>query len=357
MTERKPTLVSSTTESTGKTGVALALAREAQERGEEVGYMKPKGTTLESAVGKTLDKDPMVAREALGVEDEVHEMEPVVYSPTFVEQAVSGKVNEEELHREVTDAYEDIAEGRDAVFVEGGDVYTTGGTVNMTDAGVAEMLDARVVLIAEFDGHGSADDVLAAADAFGNRLEGVVFNAVESADFDDVEDVLVPFLERRGVPVHGVIPWERDIAGVTVADLRDRLNATALTDAPQDAYVERFLVGAMSGEEALRQFRRTKDAVVVTGGDRADVQGAALEAPGVRCIVLAGGLEPPSAVVSKAQEKGVPLLSVDRDTLAALGEMEEVVKEGRRIDASTVEEVRELLVNHADVDALLGPYS
>jgi BioD-like phosphotransacetylase family protein len=218
------------------------------------------------------------------------------------------------------------------------------------------MLDARVILVAEFDGYRSADDVLAAADAFGDRLEGVVFNAVEGKNFDDVEDVLVPFLERRDVPVpvHGVLPWEREIAGVTVADLRDSLNATALTDADEDAYVERFLVGAMSGEEALRQFRRTKDAVVVTGGDRADVQGAALEAPGVRCIVLAGGLEPPSAVVSKAQEKGVPVLSVSRDTLAAIGEMEEIVKEGRRIEASTVEAVRDLLVQHADVDALLG---
>jgi len=356
MTERKPTLLSSTTESTGKTGIALALAREAQERGDEVGYMKPKGTTLESAVGKTLDKDPMVAREVLGVEDEVHEMEPVVYSPTFVEQAVSGKVDENELHDEVVEAYEGIAERRDAVFVEGGDVYTTGETVDMTDTEVAEILDARVILVAEFDGYRSADDVLAAADAFGDRLEGVVFNAVEGKNFDDVEDVLVPFLERRDVPVpvHGVLPWEREIAGVTVADLRDSLNATALTDADEDAYVERFLVGAMSGEEALRQFRRTKDAVVVTGGDRADVQGAALEAPGVRCIVLAGGLEPPSAVVSKAQEKGVPILSVSRDTLAAIGEMEEIVKDGRRIEASTVEAVRDLLVQHADVDALLG---
>jgi hypothetical protein len=354
MTDTKPILVSSTIESTGKTGVALALAREAQERGEEVGYMKPKGTTLESAVGKTLDKDPIVAREVLGVEDEVHEMEPVVYSPTFVEQAVNGMVDEEELREEVSEAYEGIAEGRDAVFVEGGDVYTTGGTVNMTDADVAELLDARVVLVAEFESYYSADDVLAAADSFGDRVAGVVFNSVEGSNFDDVEGSLVPFLEDRDVPVHGVLPWERKIAGVTVADLRDRLNATALTDADEDAYVERFLVGVMSGEEALRQFRRTKDAVVVTGADRADVQGAALEAPGVRCIVLTGGLEPPSAVLSKAQEKGVPVLSVSRDTLSAVNEMEEVVKEGRRPDAALVETVRELLVQHADVDALLG---
>jgi len=351
----RTTLLSSTTGSTGKTGVALALAREAQERGDEVGYMKPKGTRLESAVGKTLDKDPMVAREVLGVEDEVHEMEPVVYSPTFVERAVGGKVDTEELHDEVADAHEGIADGRDSVLVEGGGVYTTGGTVGMTDAEVAELLGARVVLVADFESYYSADDVLAAADAFGDRLEGVVFNAVEGKNFDDVEGSLVPFLEERGVPVHGVIPWERKIAGVTVADLRDSLNATALTDADEDVYVERFLVGAMSGEEALRQFRRTKDAVVVTGGDRADVQGAALEAPGVRCLVLAGGLEPPSAVVSKAKEKGMPVLSVSRDTLSVVNEMEDVVKEGRKPDASLVETVRELLVQHADVEALLGP--
>ncbi len=351
----RTTLLSSTTRSTGKTGVTLGLATEARERGDDVGYMKPKGTRLESAVGKTLDKDPIVAREVLGVEDEVHEMEPVVYSPTFVERAVCGNVDIEEIHDEVSEAFDALADGRDHVFVEGGDVYTTGGVIDLTDADIAELLDATVVLVAEFEEFRGVDDVLAAASAFGDRLDGVVFNAVPDARFDDMEEAVVPFLESRGVPVHGVVPHDRDVSGVTVADLRDRLNATALTDVAQDGYVERFLVGAMSGESALRQFRRTKDAVVVTGGDRADVQTAALEAPGVNCIVLAGGLEPPSAVVSKAQEKGMPVLVVDRDTLSAVNEMEKVVKEGRKPSAETVDAMRRLLVRHADVDALLQP--
>ena len=350
----RTTLLTSATERTGKTALALALAREGQKRGDDVGYMKPMGTSLESVVGKTLDTDPMLAREVLGVDDEVHEMEPVVYSPTFTEEAVRGSVDTDELRDEVEAAYDALSNGRDTVFVEGGEVYTTGGVVGLTDAEVAELFDARVVLVAEFDGYRDIDDVLAAARVFGDRLDGVVFNGVEDAAYDDVEGAVAPFLESRGVRVHGVLPYERSVAGVTVADLRERLNATALTDAPQDGYVERFLVGAMSGESALRQFRRTKDAVVVTGGDRADVQSAALEAPGVRGIVLAGGLEPPSAVLSKAEEKGVPVLSVDLDPLAALDEMEDVVGEGRKPDAGTVETVRELLVKHADVDALLG---
>jgi len=350
----RTTLLSSPTESTGKTAVALALASEAQERGDDVGYMKPRGTSLESVVGKTLDSDPMLAREVLDVEDEVHEMEPVVYSPTFVEEAVQGRVDPEELRDEVKTAYDKLADGRGSIFLEGADVYTTGGVVGLTDADIARVLDAHVVLIAGFDGYRSVDGILAAARVFGDRLAGVVLNGVEDPGFDDVEGSVVPFLESRGIPVHGVLPYDRSVAGVTVADLRDRLNATSLTDASHDGYVERFLVGAMSGEEALRQFRRTKDAVVVTGADRADVQSAALEAPGVRCIVLAGGLEPPSAVVSKAREKDVPILSVGLDTVAVLDGIEEVVQQGRKPDASTVDTVRDLLTRHADVDALLG---
>ena len=63
-------LVTSTHESTGKTAVTLALGLLARERGQSVGYMKPKGTRLQSNVGKTLDQDPMLAREILDLDAE-----------------------------------------------------------------------------------------------------------------------------------------------------------------------------------------------------------------------------------------------------------------------------------------------
>ena len=61
-------LITATEESTGKTAIALALATIANDRGQSVGYMKPKGTRLQSNVGKTLDEDPMLARELLGLD-------------------------------------------------------------------------------------------------------------------------------------------------------------------------------------------------------------------------------------------------------------------------------------------------
>jgi len=347
-------LVTSTDAGTGKTAVSLALARLAAERDRTVGYMKPKGTRLQSNVGKTLDADPMLARELLGIDAEMHDLEPVVYSPTFVQGAIRGREDSDELSDRVREAFDGLSADRDLMVVEGADDPATGSIVDLTDADVAELLDARAVVVAHYEEPGDVDDVLAAAESLGDRCAGVVFNAVEDAAYDDVETEVAAFLEGRGIPVLGVLPAERELSGVTVADLADSLGADLLTDdTGEDTIVERFLVGAMSAESALSHFRRTKDAAVITGGDRADVQTAALEAPGVRCLVLTGGHRPSGAVLGNATEEGVPVLSVQSDTLTTLDRGEELVRGGRVRDEHTVDVMQRLLHDHADVDGLL----
>ncbi len=346
-------LVTSTDEGTGKTAVTLALARLAADRGAAVGYMKPKGTRLQSNVGKTIDADPMLARELLGLDAEMHEMEPVVYSPTFISGAIRGEEDTDALRERVREAYDGLAEGKELMVLEGAGDPSTGAAIDLTDADLAELLESNAVLVARYDEPGDVDQVLTAAENLGDRCLGVVFNAVSSSAYDEVETDVTPFLESRGVPVLGVLPWERSMAGVTVADLTTELGAESLTGAPTDTLIERVLVGAMSGESALSHFRRTKDAAVITGGDRADVQAAALDAPGVNCLVLTGGHRPSGAILGEAEEQGMPVISVQTDTLTTVERIESLIHGGRVRDEATVERMQELLHAHADVDALL----
>jgi BioD-like phosphotransacetylase family protein len=347
-------LVTSLEDGTGKTAITIALGLHARERDETVGYMKPKGTRLRSRVGKTLDEDPILARDILEFDAEMHEMEPVVYSPTFVEQAVRGQADPADLRSQVEEQFGALADRSDRMFLEGGGTLTTGGVVDLTDADVAEYLDAEVLVIAGYDSPGDLDDVLAAVDTVGeDRLRGVLFNAVDDAAYDGLEEDAVPFLEGRGVPVHGAIPRVQELAGVTVGDLADELGGKVLTNVPTDDFVERFSVGAMGADSALRHFRRTRDAAVITGGDRSDIVTAALEAPGVNCLLLTGGHRPSSAVVGKAEEKGVPIVLVQTDTLTTIDRAEAVVSGGLTRDAETVERMQGLLGDHADVDAIL----
>lgn len=351
----KPILITSTEESTGKTAIALALAQLARERGHAVGYMKPKGTRLQSAVGKTLDQDPLLAQELLDVDADVAELEPVVYSRTFIEQVLRGREDRDALHDRVREAYDSLAAEKDLVVLEGGGTFATGGVAGLTDRDVADLLDARAVLVATYAEPADVDAVFSAKRHLGDRLAGVLFNAVADADLDALTTDVVPFLEGEGIEVFGALPRVQDLAGVTVDRLADELGARVLTsDAPTDGFVERFTVGAMNAEDALRQFRRTRDAAMITGGDRADVQLAAIDAPGVKCLLLSGGFEPPGTVVGRAEDAGVPILVVQGDTMTTIERAEDVIRSGRTRDAETVERMRGLLTANADVDALLS---
>ncbi|MCH7662183.1 MAG: AAA family ATPase, partial [Euryarchaeota archaeon] len=154
-------LITGTEGSTGKTALALALGQRAADAGKSVGYMKPKGTRLQSNVGKTIDEDPMLARELLGIDAEMHELEPVIYSQTFIEEAIRGREDPAQLRDTVKENFEALSEGKDLMLVEGADSLDTGGIVSLTDADLAELLDAEVVLLAPFETAGDTDRVLA----------------------------------------------------------------------------------------------------------------------------------------------------------------------------------------------------
>ncbi|AHF99316.1 hypothetical protein HALLA_11040 [Halostagnicola larsenii XH-48] len=355
-TDTETVLISSLEASTGKTAIAIALARlsrESDDSDRAVGYMKPRGTRLESNVGKTLDEDPFLARELLGFEAEIHDMEPIVYSPTFIEQVIRGREEPDELRERVQEAYETLASECDRLFVEGGGNLDVGGIIDLTDADVADLLDARVLLVATYESPGDLDRITTAARTFGDRLAGVVFNNVSEAAYDELETDVVPFLDGRGISTYGILPREQTLAGVTVEELADELGATTLVGDDSDSYVERFTVGAMGAESALSHFRRTKNAAVITGGDRSEIHTAALEAPGVRCLVLTGGHRPPGAILGQATEQGLPVLSVQTDTLTTVERAEDIVQSGRTRSRQTVEEMESLLTEYADVDRIL----
>lgn len=340
-------------EGTGKTACTIALGLLAQERGMRVGYMKPKGTRLESHVGKVLDHDPLLAAELLELDADIEDMEPIVYSPTFVENAVRGHANPGELALQVKETFERLSADCDLLLIEGAGRLEMGAIIDLSDPDIAALLDARVVLVSEFEDFGDLDHILQASEAFGNRLSGILFNRVRDRAMERLEQDGIPFLERRNRRVHGVIPHDRELAGVKIPELADELGARRLTAPTADAFVERVLVGAMGGEAALRHFRRSRNTAVITGGDRSEIHAAAIEAPGISCLIVTGGMRPAGGVLGRAETEGLAVLAVDADTLSTVERAEAIVRGGRTRDPETVEKMTIYLDDHVDIDELI----
>lgn len=348
----KTVLVASTRPYTGKSGVCLALIREMQDRGLKVGYFKPYGTMPVTERGIVTDQDAVYLNGHVVPPTPLEHVCPVVRTRSMVEETLAGFLPDTAAM--VTAAFERCAEGRDVVVVEGPGEAVQGRTLGLHAAGIAEALDARTLIVERADRIDFPDAALALAAELDDRCAGVLLNLVPPDTVDARRADLVPFIESRGVRVLGVLAADPLLSSVSVHEIADRLDATVLCGEERlEDHVESFMVGAMGQEKALRYFRRRPRKAVVTGGDRADVQLAALETD-TRALILTGAMPPSPIVLARADELGVPMLLVDTDTLSAVEALDAMLGRARLHDPDKADRIRAMLAASADTDALLA---
>ncbi|MRS13002.1 MAG: phosphotransacetylase family protein [Actinobacteria bacterium] len=343
-------LVTSTKPYTGKSGICVALIGYLASSGLDVGYFKPYGTMPTVDGGVTTDEDATYLNRILARPSELEDVCPVVRTQSFIARVLSG--GDAPGVAEVRAAFDRCSRDRDLMVVEGPTEPAQGACAGLTAPTIAEMLDARVLLVDRPRATDLPEDALWVASQMGGRLGGLVLNGVDESRIQVVREQVVPYLENRGVPVLGVIARDPALSSITVAEIVETLGGTVLTahDRVSDV-VETFMVGAMGQEKALRFFRRKENKAVITGGDRADVQLAALETS-TRCIVLTGGQPPGAAVMSRAEELGVPMVLVETDTLTAVERMDTLLGRVHLHDPVKAARMREMFEQAVDLRRL-----
>jgi BioD-like phosphotransacetylase family protein len=91
---------------------------------------------------------------------------------------------------------------------------------------------------------------------------------------------------------------------------------------------------------------------VVTGGDRADIQLAALETS-TQCLILTGRIPPSSTILSRAEDLEIPVLSVDLDTLSTVEIIDRAFGQVRLHEPIKVQTINQMMVKHVNVERLL----
>jgi len=92
---------------------------------------------------------------------------------------------------------------------------------------------------------------------------------------------------------------------------------------------------------------------VVTGGDRVEIQQAALETS-TQCLILTGQLPPPPFILNRAEELEIPILSVDLDTLTTVEIIDRTFGQVRVHEPIKIECIRSLMNQHFDIERLLS---
>ena len=183
---------------------------------------------------------------------------------------------------------------------------------------------------------------------------GVVINDIQKHQIETVHSLIKPFLEQQGIAVLGMLPRNSLLRSVSVRELLGQLNAKVLCREDRlDLMVESLKIGAMNVNSALEYFRQGRNMAVVTGGDRRDLQVAALETS-THCLILTGHASPHPDVISRAEDLEVPILSVDFDTLTTVEIADDAFGQVRLKEPIKVDCIQDLMNKYFDVERLMN---
>ena len=300
----------------GKSALSIGLGIRFRADGFKAGYMKPVNVNCQLRDGLPHDDDVLFAKQIFEMPEPVNLLGPVAITPARLEQQLRGP--ETDYEPQLVQAFSQLSANRDVMVLEGGRSWREGFVAGLSARRVVDLANAQVVLMLKYDDALLVDRALAAQDYFGKALVGVVINETGRAYLDYIHGIVEPYLARHHLALLGVLPKDTRLAAPTVAELAEGLQAEILCGAEKTGeLVENMLVGAMSVESALVYFHRQANKAVITGGDRVDIQLAALETS-TRCLVLTGNLYPGPVVLNRADELGVPILLTNKDTLTTI---------------------------------------
>lgn len=347
----KHLLVGSSEAYCGKSAVILGLAHQLRKKGFDVAYGKPIGTCLSESQADDMDEDVRFIAQTLGLPQ--NRLLPTLLS--LDQNTIARRLN----GTDQTDYYQKLQECLQAspgelVLLEGAGTLEEGRLFNLSLPEIAWAIDVPVVLVARFHSGLIVESLMAAKQRLGDRLVGVLINDVLPKHLETVETQVKPFLAKHEIEVLGVLPSSDILRSVSVGELVHQLNAEVVCRPDRmELMVQSLKIGAMNVNSALEYLRKGHNMAVVTGGDRTDIQLAALETS-TQCLILTGHLPPTADVLSRAEDLEIPILSVDLDTLTTVEIIDRTFGQVRVHEPIKVQTVYQLMSQHFNIDRLLS---
>jgi hypothetical protein len=337
----------------GKTAFVLGLGRHLKAKGSKLAYMKPMSTQpWRTPEGILADEDAAFVNTILELGRDPAQLSPVIVTPDRLRKRLQ-QGEDGELLEGIKQAAQSLGEGCDALLVEGGASLREGYAMGLSNLKVAQSLGAPVIVLVKYRGEMElVDDSLTAEFRLGDQLLGVILNHVPEEAADYVQEIAIPFLVRRGIDVLGSLPSVPKLSAMALPEMMDLVKARVMTqNVALDALIENFTVGAMNAEAALSRFRRQQNKVVITGGDRTDIQLAALETS-TSALLLTGNLRPSPLILDQAEKLGVPVLLVETNTMETVEKIEQSMGKTRLGQTEKLEAFQQLMEENIQLDSI-----
>jgi BioD-like phosphotransacetylase family protein len=359
-TETPRVFIAATDQHDGKTTASLGLLSALQKIRRKVGYIKPVGQRFIQIEEQKIDEDTVLMDHVFRLNCPLVDMSPIAVEPDFTRKYLQSS-NRETLVRKIEKAFDRVAWEKDFVLCEGSGHAGVGSVFDLSNAQVAAILQAKVIIVTQ-GGIGKPIDQVAVNHALfekeGVEVIGVILNKVRQDKLDSVTDFARRGFKRKGLELLGVIPHHRGLSSPTLESIRETFDAEVLNPSRHmDNVVDSVVVGAMGVNNAMKFFKR--GVLLITPGDREDIILAIATASSgdgagqLAGIVLTGALRPGAAVLDVIQRMPFPVLLAGPDSYEVASKVHDLTVKTRPDDTEKISVIQQLIAQHVDLNKIL----
>jgi len=345
----KSLIVGSMDGNAGKTSLILGLAKAT---GKSFAYIKPLGDRLVYRKKRVWDYDAALLTNVFKMNQS-----PEDITVGFEHLKMRFKYDEEGIKSRVVTMAGDVSRGKDMLFVEGGRDVQFGISFYLNVLYLAQYLAGRLVMVVGGEENYIVDNVIFIKKFLnfnGIDFRGVVINKVRNAD--DFKTVYMPIMQKTGIDILGIIPYQEELTFFSLDYLTQYLLATVV--AGKDGLnrrVNNIFVGAASVDSAYAdaKFHR-ENKLVVTSGDRSDMLLASFEDKCTAAVVITNNIMPPQNILDKADKAKIPVLMVPIGVYETAKQIESLPPLITAKDTREIALMEQLVRDNVNIDALMA---
>jgi BioD-like phosphotransacetylase family protein len=352
--------IAATRQNDGKTTTSLGLLAALQKFYRRIGYIKPVGQRFVQIDEQKIDEDTVLMDRVYQLDCPLVDMSPIAVEPDFTRKYLQSS-NYDALVRKIQQAFDRVAWEKEFVLCEGSGHAGVGSVFDLSNARVAKLLQAKVIIVTQGGIGKPIDEVClnqALCEKEGVEIIGVILNKVLPDKVEYVAEFARRGLKRKGLELLGVIPHQPILTRPTLDLIREELNAELLNHPTRtNQAVAEVVVGAMDVHNAMNTFRR--GVLLITPSDREDIILAAAttllarKEESLAGIVLTGTLRPSPGLSSLISEMPFPVLLAPEDIYQVASRVHDLIVKTRPHDTEKISLIRDLIAQHVDVNRIL----
>jgi len=353
--------VAATNQNDGKTTSSLGFVRGFSGIAKSIGFIKPVGQRYVISDDQRIDEDSLLVQQACGLKTHLKDMNPVAVEQDFTRRYLEDPEGMQPgLIKAITDSFAVVAKGNDLVVIEGTGHAGVGSVFGLSNAHVAKLLNAKVVIVT-LGGIGRPVDEVAVNHSLfekeGVPVVGVVVNKVLPEKIEQTNHYLSIAFERLGLPLLGVIPYVPRLTWPTVLQVGEALDAKVVNAEDRlGNEIADFVIGAMTPHNALTYVHNKT--LLIVPGDRDDLVLAVVSLDILRediklsGIVFTGGVQPQPQTMDLVSRTSIPALMAQAGTYEVTSRIHSILVKIRVSDDEKIQLATSLVRQYVDLDRL-----